>query len=425
MKIAIVGGGFTGLSAAFYLTLLKHEVVVFEKAKILGGLAATYKQSNWQYPVEQHYHHWFTNDTWVFKLIKEVGLQNALFFPKSQTSIFCENHIYPFNYPREVLNFSPLSPMDRVRAGLVSLYLKLLPPALSINLEKESAIRWLKKYYGEEVFRIVWEPLLTGKFKQYSAKVNMAWFWARIYKRTFKLGYLTGGYQALIDALRLKIIKNGGKVLLNSPFDPAKTNAFDKVIITTPSPVFIKMYPRLPKKYRQNLNSIPHLTALNLLLVTKEKFLKDTYWLNINDKSFPFVAVIQHTNLVDSKYYGNQHLTYIGNYLPSGHPYLKMTKEQLFKLYLPYLKKINHNFNFDLCLPRRQAGTLNFELFVSPFAQPVFPLNYSKIKPGFQTPIPNVYLSNMDMVYPWDRGTNYAVELGEKVARFVCREEEV
>lgn len=213
-------------------------------------------------------------------------------------------------------------------------------------------------------------------------------------------------------------MKNGGTIILGSPFDPVDTNTFDKIIITASSPAFITMFPQLPIKYQQNLKSIPHLTALNLLLITKEKFLQDTYWLNINDRSFPFIAVIQHTNLVDSKYYGNQHLTYIGNYLPDNHPYLKMTKEQLFNLYLPYLAKINPKFNFELY-------TLNFELFTSPFAQPVFRVNYSRIKPDFTTPIPNVYLSNMDMVYPWDRGTNYAIELGEKVTRFVCRKEEV
>lgn len=411
MKIVVVGGGFTGLSCAFFLSQYNSQVTLFEKEKMLGGLAATYKQPGWQYPVEQHYHHWFANDYSVFKLIKTLGLQNKLFFPKSQTSIYYRNRIYPFNYPKEILGFKPLSKINRLRTGLISLYLKAIPASLAIKMEKETAYRWLKKYYGENIFRIVWQPLLIGKFNQYAQEVNMAWFWARIKKRTFRLGYLEGGYQTLIDALRSNIVRNGGKVLLESSFDPAKTNAFDKVIVTAPSSAFVKMYPRLPTQYKQKLNSIPHLYALNLLLITKEKFLPDTYWLNINDRSFPFIAVIQHTNLVESKYYGNQHLTYIGNYLPDNHPYLKMTKEELFKLYLPYLKKINPSFNL-------QPVTHHLQLFSSPFAQPVFGLNYSKIKPCFQTPVPNVYLANQDMVYPWDRGTNYAIELGEKVANF-------
>jgi hypothetical protein len=37
--------------------------------------------------------------------------------------------------------------------------------------------------------------------------------------------------------------------------------------------------------------------------------------------------------------------------------------------------------------------------------------------PSFKTPLKNVFLANMEQVYPWDRGTNYAVELGQKIAR--------
>ena len=410
-KIAIVGAGFTGLSAALALSQ-NHKVTLFEATNELGGLAAAVKLPGCDWFIEKHYHHWFTNDEAALGLIKQLGLENKLLFPKTLTSLFYHGKIYPFNSPSQILSFNPLAMIDRLRLGLVSLYLKLLPKSLAVDLEKYKAGDWLKKYFGEKVYGIVWKPLLEGKFGKYADAVNMAWFWARIKKRTMLLGYLEGGYQVLIDAIKNKIKKNGGKILLATPFDSAKTSSFDKVIVTTPSPIFLKLYPELPENYKKRLTSIPHLHALNLLLVTREKILKDEYWLNINDRKFPFIAVVQQTNLVDAKHYGGKHLTWIGNYLPEGHPYLKMNKEELFKLYLPYLKKINPSFNFTL-------NAIRFELFLGPFAQPVFPLNYSKIIPGFKTPIPNVYLANMDMVYPWDRGTNYAIELGEEIANLV------
>lgn len=124
------------------------------------------------------------------------------------------------------------------------------------------------------------------------------------------------------------------------------------------------------------------------------------------------MAVVEHTNFMDKKYYNNEHIVYLGNYLPHDHPYMKMTKHELLKTYTPYLKKINPNF--ELCI-------LNFELFKVPFAQPIIPLNYSKIIPPFETPLKNVYLANIQQVYPWDRGTNYAVELGEKVAKLITK----
>ena len=415
MNIAIVGGGFTGLSAALSLSQ-DHKVTLFEATHELGGLASAVKLPGCDWYIEKHYHHWFTNDYSALNLIKELGLESKLLFPKTLTSLFYDGKIYPFNSPSQILAFNPLSIVDRLRLGLVTLYLKLLPNSLGTHLEKYTARDWLRKYFGEKVYGIVWKPLLTGKFGKYSEQVNMAWFWARIKKRTMLLGYLEGGYQTLIESINKNIIKNGGRILLNTPFDEKKTSSFDKVIITTPSPIFLKMYPKLPENYKISLNSIPHLHALNLLLVTREKILEDEYWLNINDRKFPFIAVVQQTNLAEAKHYGGKHLTWIGNYLPTDHPYLKMDKKELFNLYLPYLKKINPDFNF-------QFSIFNFHLFEGSYAQPVFPINYSKIRPDFETPIPNVSLANMDMVYPWDRGTNYAIELGERIADIVVKPE--
>ncbi len=405
MKIAVVGSGFTGLSAALQLSRNNHSVVIFEKEAKPGGLAGTFMLNNWHWHLEKHYHHWFTNDDYALSLIEDLGLKKHLVFPKTLTSVYYSEVSYPFNSPIDVLNFYPLSVLDRIRTGLVLLYLKILPPQLAIKLEKTSACEWLKSWFGDSAYKILWKPLLLGKFGKYMKIVNMAWFWARIKKRTPSLGYLEGGYHKLVEAIVADIRKHGGKFYFETSFSKQLLDKYDKVIVTTPSSVFAEIF-------SAKVTSIPHLHALNLLLVTREKILPDVYWLNINDRRFPFIAVVQQTNLIDSKYYSNQHIAWIANYLPSNHPYLKMSKEQLFKLYLPYLKKINPSFNFELC-------TLNFELFFGPFAQPVFPIDYSKIKPDFTTPIPNVYLANMDMVYPWDRGTNYAIELGERIANLI------
>lgn len=419
MNIAIVGAGFTGLAAAYSL-VSEHNITIFEKEPRIGGLAGTYKQPDWEWPVEQHYHHWFTNDTYALSLIRELGMEQDLLVPKTITAWWVHDSIQPFNSPGDVLRFPYLSPIDRLRTGVVTAALKALPPSLAIHLEQTTAVRWIRRYYGESGYRIIWEPLLRGKFGQYADTVNMAWFWARVYKRTPRLAYLSGGYHRLMDAVAQRIEEQGGIIRLSHPFDPKDAKKFDRIIVTTPSPIFLNIFPSLPTTYRKRLTAIPHLHALNLLLITKEPVLRDAYWLSISDPTFPFLAVVQQTHLVDKKYYGGNHLTYIANYLPKDHPYLKMTKEQLFKVFLPYLKKINPSFNLSSSAKAtadKQLTTHNSQLFFGPFAQPVFGVNYSKVKPDFVTPIKNVYLANMDMVYPWDRGTNYAIELGYRVAQ--------
>jgi protoporphyrinogen oxidase len=409
MKIAIVGAGFTGLTAALRLSQQGHSVVIFEKEKKVGGLAGTYKEPNWKYAVEKHYHHWFQNDSSAISLIKELSLSDDLFFAPTQTSTFYNGTIYPFNSPKDILSFTPLPLFDRLRLGIISAYLKALPSFLAISLEKWTAVAWIKKYYGEKSYRIVWKPLLKGKFGPYTEIVNAAWFWARIKKRTFKLGYIKGGYQTLLSALEKKVKDQGVVIKLGISTNRKALDSYDKVIITTPTPVFLSLYPELSKFYRKQLESVPRLHALNLLLISKEKILPETYWLNINDRSYPFIAVVQQTNLTNSSWYGGKNLTYVGNYLPENHPFLTMSAPELFKKFLPYLKKINPTLHL-------QPTTYNLQLFKGLYAQPVFPINYSKIKPAFATPLTSVFLANMDMVYPWDRGTNYAIKMGEEVA---------
>jgi protoporphyrinogen oxidase len=412
MKIAIIGAGFTGLTAALRLSGKGHDITVFEKEERVGGLAVGFKKPEWEWSLEKHYHHWFANDTHAINLIREIGLGDDLFFKKPRTDVFINDKIYPLNSPLDILSLSPLSFLSRIRLGAVSLALKTIPPQKAIKLEKVTAKNWIKKYYGQEVWEKVWKPLLNGKFGPYAETVNMSWFWARIYKRTFSLGYLGGGYQRLSEKMAEEIRKNGAKILLGTSFETKLIKNFDKVIVTTPLSVFAKMFPDLPSEYKNQINQIPHLHAFNMLIATKEKFLPESYWLNINDSDFPFIGVVQHTNFVDKKHYGGQNLMWLVNYLPMDHPLLKMSKEEILKKFTPFLQRINPEYDLN-------KNIIDYQMFLGPFAQPVFPVNYSKIKPDFVTPIKNVYLANMDMVYPWDRGTNYAIEMGEKVAELI------
>ncbi len=197
-----------------------------------------------------------------------------------------------------------------------------------------------------------------------------------------------------------------------------KTNGkrfkFDKVICTLASPIFVKITKDLPKKYINNLSRLKGIGAVNLVLSIKQQFLEGgEYWLSINELDFPFLAVVEHTNYMDKINYGGERILYLGNYLEHSHPYFQAKAEDLVKEFMPFLQKINPSFN--------KSQINRAYLFKTPFAQPIIPLNYSKILPSLETPIKGLYLANIQQVYPWDRGTNYAVELGEKVAELVVK----
>ncbi|PJE69231.1 oxidoreductase, partial [Candidatus Shapirobacteria bacterium CG10_big_fil_rev_8_21_14_0_10_38_14] len=185
MRIAIIGTGITGLTAAFKLSQKGHQITIFEKENYLGGLAAGFKKKDWSWHLEYFFHHLFTSDKAAKKLITELDLSKKLFFQRPKTSIYFRGKIAPFDSLCSLLNFPFLSFPQKIRTGLTTAYLRLTNNWQ--KLEKTTASQWLSKFYGQKVYQILWEPLLTGKFGEQKNQISMAWFWARIKKRSSRL----------------------------------------------------------------------------------------------------------------------------------------------------------------------------------------------------------------------------------------------
>jgi protoporphyrinogen oxidase len=299
-------------------------------------------------------------------------------------------------------------------------------------LEKYQASEILSKFMGRKTYQLIWEPLFINKFGNSANNISLAWFWARIKKRTPSLAYPKGGFLQFAEALTKVIEEKGGKVLfetkvikleenrqlsvtLQSKSGEEKNELFDKVIVTLPSFLFVKITPQLPKSYQEKLLQLKSLGATNLVLRLNKPFFKDsTYWLNVCDKKAPVMAIVEHTNYMDRKYYNQETLVYLGNYKSTDDKNYLMAKEEMLKMFDPYLKKIN---------PSYAKTIIDYKLFKNPFAQPIVTVNYSKVIPAFKTPLKNVFMANMEQVYPWDRGTNYAVELGQKVVNRILTDD--
>lgn len=426
MKVAIIGAGFTGLSAAYYLSKNNHEIFLFEKEKSPGGLAMGFKENNWQWSLEKYYHHWFTNDKSVLDLVKEINYPFLIEKPKS--SIFIENNIYQFDNPLKILtDLNCMSFFSRLEMGIVLAGLKVYP--FWKNLENIRAESFLKKMLTQKAYEKIWEPQLNNKFGKYAKDVSLAWFWARIYKRTPKLAYPVGGFENFSNLLLDKIKNQKGQVFLGNTIQTIYENndkkivikindnkrLFDKVIFTASSNLLLNLAPTLPENYKKEISNLKWLGALILILSSREKFLRDnTYWLSVCEKNSPVTAIVEHTNFMDKKYYNNEHLIYLGNYLDPNEKEFNMKKEDLLEHYDSLLKRINPNYKNNI----NQSY-----LFKNPFAQPIIPLNYSQNIPSFNTPFKNLYLTNMQQIYPWDRGTNYAIEAGKKIADFIINNE--
>lgn len=419
MKIGIIGAGFTGLAASYYLAKKGHDVTVFEKEEKPGGLAIGFKGGRWRWPLEKHYHHIFVSDRAIRNLAREVG--HKIIFRKPITSIYINGINYRFDSPSSLLGFEKLSLLERIRVGLILFYLKIIP--FWKPLEKITAKKFIRRTMGERAWGLLWEPLFEKKFGSYSEQVPASWFWARIKKRSASLGYPQGGFESLAKNIENAARKVGAKFFYNQEitriFKKGKDVtiglkagegfAFDRVICTLPSNLLVKLTRGLPARYKKALLNLKGLGAVNLVISLKRKFLQDgTYWLNVNEKDFPFIGIMEQTNFMSRNVYGGEHILYVGNYLAQNHPYFSKDVTSIFQEFFPYLKKINKGFE--------KSWVKRLYLFKAPFAQPVIPLNYSRILPSLKTPIEGVFLANIQQVYPWDRGTNYAVELGKKVS---------
>lgn len=432
MKIAIIGAGVAGLAAAYDLAGAGHTVTLFESAAYPGGLAAGFKSERWDWHLEQFYHHWFTSDADILKLIAEIGQSDRVFFPQPTTSLYIDGRLYPFDTPLRMLLFPKLPLIPKLRFGLTGLYLRLSKNWQA--LEQETAHNWLRRTMGPAAYEMLWKPLLVGKFGDDYQEVNMAWFWARVHKRSARLGYYQGGFQAFVDDLTGQVKARGATFHFNtqigtitrrpdgcflieantptdsSPGQPAET--FDRVLATVSPQLLSRLVPDLPAHYLASLKQLKSMGAVVVVLALKHALTAQHYWINIpKEENFPFLALVEHTNFIDRQHYGGDHIIYCGDYLRPDHEYFSLSKEELLACFLPSLTRFNPNF---------EPGWVKESwLFRAKYAQPVPPVNHSHRIPPLETPIPGLYWASMSQVYPWDRGTNYAVEIGRRAAQLM------
>jgi len=412
-QIGIVGAGVAGLTAAYELAKAGHSVAIYEADPQTGGLSAGFKEPHWDWSVEKFYHHWFASDRYMLGLIEELGWSDQVLFPRPDTVIFWEDRFYPFdsiftNIPLFILRHFPL---DVIRYGFAGLYLRFFSRRWE-PLEKVTADEWTRRWFGPRVHALQWRPLLVSKFGEENAlEVNMAWLWARLRSRTTRLGTFVGGFQAFLDRLADHLRSQGVEIHLGTPVTQIRqagvhpseglalqtnsgTRTFDAVISTSSPAAMVELAPDLPAHYVDNLRKLKSMGAV-VLIISLEKRLTKYYWHNLpKEAGFPFLALVEHTNYVGPQHFGGDHIVYCGDYLDPEHEFFTLSAEELLQRFLPALKRFNPDFD--------RSWVKKAWLWKAPYAQPVPPVNHSR--------------SIMSQVYPWDRGTNYAVEIGQRVA---------
>lgn len=428
LRVAIIGGGIAGLAAAYDLaraSTVRSEVTVYEASATLGGLAAGFRgRPEWEWPLEHFYHHLFTNDDAILDFTHELGLGDLLETHRPTTVLHVKGQNFPFDTPLRLLQFPHLGLVDKVRMGMVIAWLKYLPASRWPRYDALVADEWLAQWMGDTGYDMVWRPMLQGKFGPYYDTVNLAWFWARIYKRTPRLVYYRGGFQAFVDGLSAQVRQQGARIITGVNVQAIRKTAeglavtssalapatYDVVLSTVGPGLMQRLAPDLPNDYLGQLRQLKSIGAVVMTVALDRPLLADgAYWVNLPKRDgYPFLALVEHTNMIDASHYAGDHLLYLGDYLPADHRYFSLSDDALIAEFMPHLKHFNAAFD-----PTWVRGAW---VHKATYAQPVPPVGYAKMIPDVRTPLPGLYFASMSQVYPWDRGTNYAVEMGRRVA---------
>jgi protoporphyrinogen oxidase len=415
MKIGIIGAGATGLTAAYDLVKDGHDVTLLESADEIGGLAGSILVQGT--PLERYYHHIFESDRAMIALVEELGLGPKLKFHATTTGIYHDGVLHDFSTPVDMLKFTPLSLLDRVRFGASSAALKLIRNGERLNDRR--ALEWIDRWAGRRAGDVIWRPLLAGKFGARASEISMAWLWARVHFRTFKLGYMDGGFHQVYEALLRGVEERGGKIETGKrlsrisqadPDGPVEVRTadgavyeYDKVLVTVPQPAFAEATGATSDDVLQKAEYL----GATCFVLECDRSVIPYYWLNINDPSFPFLAVVEHTNMVPPSEYGGRHIVYVGNYVARDDWRFTTDPAEVLERFVPYLKRLNPDFDL--------SWVQDWHFSRAGFAQPVVTPDYRASIPPHETSMPGVVLATMSQVYPQDRGQSYAVAMARDV----------
>lgn len=421
-RIAVLGAGPMGLAVAYQLARDGHCPVVFEADDRVGGMTASFDFSGLN--IERYYHFHCISDHAFLTVLAELGLADKMRWVETKMGYWYQGQLQAWGNPIALLAFRGLSFVAKFRYGLHAF--------LSTKrndwkpLDHVNAIGWIKRWVGAEAYEVLWRRLFDYKFYDYTSNLSAAWIWSRIRRigrsrySLFreKLGYLEGGSDTLLQAMRADIERRGGEIRLQSPVSRVVINAgrvagvevggqleaFDKVISTIPLPYVPGVMPDLPSDLLQRFQAIKNI-AVVCVVAKLRKALTGNFWLNTNDPEMDIPGLVEYTNLRPL----DQHVVYVPFYMPGEHPKFAEPDQAFLDKVRRYLKKINPELTdedfIDLHASRYR------------FAQPICEPGYLDRLPPVALPVKGLWVADTSYYYPEDRGISEGIGFGRKMAK--------
>jgi protoporphyrinogen oxidase len=425
--LVILGGGATGMAAAYFAARRGLDVTLIESSPRLGGLLRTFPVGGTR--LECFYHHFFTHDSEIHEFLSDLGLSKRIAYAPTRMGLYRGGRAHLFTTAKDLLRLPGLSLFDKLRFALTSLYLSRQRDWC--RYEDVALLGWFERWCGKAVTDMIWRPMLEIKFGNLASRIPVAWMIGRLSQRLRsrrkgreELGYLDGSLQLLVDTLEERLIRMGVRVLKGMKVDGIESDAervtgviaggarlpSTAVLSTLPLPKMAQLLGGSSREYRREIESIAYFGAICVVVVTARP-LSDIYWLNIADPGFIFGGIIEQTNLLPPSHYGGLHITYLSRYTEPGHDLMMLSDEELVTRFLADLRRVHPSLS--------ASEVLHAQVFRTDTAAPVCGLGFSRTRPGMNSPIPGLFLANMTHVYPDERSVNNSIRVGREAVEAV------
>ncbi|MFD4675661.1 NAD(P)/FAD-dependent oxidoreductase [Lentzea sp. NPDC058450] len=422
-RVVVIGGGICGLATAHRLAREGLAVTLLEASDQLGGLGTFFESRGRS--VERFYHCVMPTDAALLALLDEVGLRESVGWKPTSMGMIVGGEHRSFNSALDLLRFRPLSFVNRIRFGVVSLLLRRLGQGK--DLDRLRTEDWLRGLYGDKIWDLLLAPMFGAKFGSAFGDVPALYVWQRLGRESNESvrGYPAGGYQSVIDALRASIEAHGGEVRVNAPVGrleadehrvvvtlaDGETIEADHAVSTVPLPALraiadVGLAPALPEV------QLPYQGVVNTLFFLR-KPLSGHYWAPVIRSGTDFDGVIEMTPLTGSERYGDRHLVYVMHYTGRDSALYREDSDSIARRWTEQLLSVHKGLT--------AADVDEVRVFKAPFVEPVYPLGYLEKRPAVEVAGTRLLLATTAHVYPNVTSWNSSVELSNSVTDTLLR----
>lgn len=419
LRTAIIGGGISGLASAHRIAALGHQVTVFEGESFLGGLGTTFPYRDGH--LERFYHCILPNDDALIALIHDLGMGSELQWRPTKMGFMYRGRIHPLNTPLDLLRFSPLTFVERLRMGLLAF--RARSHGLDPALDGITAADWIRGMVGDRAFDILWKPLLAAKIGDHYPALPALWLSSRMNRekntKTEVKGCLVRGYRSLIDGFDRALRARGAQIRMSTRvraierdgegmalrLEDGSIEGFDTVVSTLPVVQFQRM--------TRSLGLDPALADLKLDyqgvvsgVFLLEKPLTPYYWMPWVDSGATAQGAIEMSNLVPLERSEGAYVTYLVNYTHRDGPLYAESDDALLARYRDDLAKL---------FPGSERTIRDQFLFRAPYVEPMWTTGYARAVPPNSVIPGRLYLACTAQVYPNVNSWNSCCEVVDRM----------